>query len=406
MEYIDVGYRPKESDVIVTFKVLPGEGETIESCADKIAAESSIGTWTDVKTMLPEIYERLRPHVFEISGSIMKIAYPSALFERNNMCGILASIAGNIFGMKAVKGLRLLDIEFPEDILNSFRGPLFGIPGVRSLLGVKDRPLVGTIIKPKVGLPTDMHAEVAYRAWVGGVDIVKDDENLTNQDFNPFEERVYRTLEKRDLAEEETGEKKMYMPNITAPFPEMVRRAEIVEDAGGEYVMIDVVIVGFSGVQAFREYGFEFVIHAHRAMHAAITRNKDHGITMRALAKIYRILGVDQLHVGTVVGKMEGEKEEVLGAARALTEPLGKHKPVFPVASGGLHPGHVPALVEIFGKDVIIQAGGGIHGHPDGTEAGARAMRQAIDAVMQGIPLEEYAKEHEELRKALEHWKR
>lgn len=407
-EYIDLDYTPKETDVVVEFYMEPHPEETFESAANKVAIESSIGTWTDIKTMLPEIYEKLRPHVFEMDkeSGIIKVAYPSALFERGNMPGILASIAGNIFGMKAVQNLRLNWIEWPEDIVREYKGPLYGIEGVRTILGVKDRPLLGTIVKPKVGLPADMWAEVAYQAWRGGLDIVKDDENLVGQDFCKFEDRLYKVMEKKDLAEEETGEKKGYMVNISAPWDEMIRRAELVEDTGNEYVMIDVVIVGFSAVQAFRNYGFEFIIHAHRAMHGAITRNKKHGISMAALARIYRMLGVDQLHVGTVVGKMVEGKEEVLANVRAVRDPFFHIKPTFPVASGGLHPGLVPDIVEIFGNDVIIQAGGGVHGHPDGTEAGAAAMRQAAEAVMEGVTLEEYAKDHKELARALEKWGR
>lgn len=407
-EYIDLDYTPKETDVVVEFYMEPHPEETFESAANKVAIESSIGTWTDIKTMLPEIYEKLRPHVFEMDkeSGIIKVAYPSALFERGNMPGILASIAGNIFGMKAVQNLRLNWIEWPEDIVREYKGPLYGIEGVRTILGVKERPLLGTIVKPKVGLPADMWAEVAYQAWRGGLDIVKDDENLVGQDFCRFEDRLYKVMEKKDLAEEETGEKKGYMVNISAPWDEMIRRAELVEEVGNEYVMIDVVIVGFSAVQAFRNYGFEFMIHAHRAMHGAITRNKKHGISMAALARIYRMLGVDQLHVGTAVGKMVEGKEEVLANVHAVRDPFFHIKPTFPVASGGLHPGLVPDIVEIFGNDVIIQAGGGVHGHPDGTEAGAAAMRQAAEAVMEGITLEEYAKDHKELARALEKWGR
>ncbi len=406
MEFLDLGYAPDDRDVVVTFRVVPVEGRRLEEVAEALAAESSIGTWTDVKTMLPEIYEKLRPHIFEIDKDtgIVKIAYPADLFEPENMAGVLAAIAGNIFGMKAVRYLRLEDVEFPECLVKKYPGPSFGIPGVRRILNVYDRPLLGTIIKPKVGLPTEHHVRVAYEAWIGGVDIVKDDENLTNQSFNPFEDRVSKTLEARDRAEEETGEKKIYMPNVTAPYPEMVRRAEIVKDQGGEYIMVDVVIAGFSAVQALRREFPNLVIHAHRAMHGALTRPEFHGIKMSVLALVYRMLGVDQLHVGTAVGKMAEGREEVLSNVHSLTRELYGLKPTFPVASGGIHPGHVPALLEIFGKDVIIQAGGGIHGHPDGTRAGATAMRQAIDAALHGVPLREYAKDHKELKKALEKW--
>jgi ribulose-bisphosphate carboxylase large chain len=307
--------------------------------------------------------------------------------------------------MKSVENLRLCDITFPKTIAKSFKGPKYGIDGIRRLLGVKDRPLVGTIIKPKLGLDCTDHARVAYDAWIGGCDIVKDDENLTNQRFNSFGERVIKTLRMRDRSEKETGDKKIYMPNVSAESREMINRAEFVKENGGEYAMVDVVTAGFSGLQSLIDEDLDLVIHAHRAMHAAFTRNKKHGISMLALAKSLRLVGVDQLHIGTAsVGKMEGPAEEIIAIKDAMKEPCHNLKTVFPVCSGGLHPGMIPDLVKILGKDIIIQMGGGIHGHPEGTISGAKAARQALEATMKEISLEEYAEEHQELKEALEHW--
>jgi ribulose-bisphosphate carboxylase large chain len=256
-----------------------------------------------------------------------------------------------------------------------------------------------------LGLKTADHAQVAYEAWSGGCDIVKDDENLSSQSFNPFEERVVQTLESRDKAEEETGERKVYMVNITAETDIMLKRAEKVLDHGGKYVMVDILTCGWSALQTLRNQNFKLVIHAHRAGHAAFTKNPKHGVSMRVIAKVARIIGVDQLHVGTVVGKMSETRQEVLENIDALKMPMDELKQVMPVASGGLHPRLVPALMETFGKDFIIQAGGGIHGHSDGTRAGATAMRQAVAATLEGVSLEEYAKTHRELEVALELWK-
>ncbi|MBS7659997.1 ribulose-bisphosphate carboxylase large subunit, partial [Candidatus Bathyarchaeota archaeon] len=204
---------------------------------------------------------------------------------------------------------------------------------------------------------------------------------------------------------EETGEKKIYMINVTAETNEMIRRAEYVLSQGGEYIMVDLLTVGFAALQSLREADMPLVIHGHRAGHAAVTKNPKHGVSMRVIAKLARIIGVDQLHVGTVVGKMFETREEVKCNIEALKMDMAGLKPCMPVASGGLHPGLVPALIDIFGKDFVIQAGGGIHGHRNGTIAGARAMRQAVDAVMMGISLKEYAKDHKELAIALETWK-
>lgn len=420
--YVDLGYVPIHSDLLTLFYMEPREGVGFEKAAEMVAGESSIGTWTDVSTSKAEIREKLKPSVYYINAKEckIKIAYPADLFEFGNMAGVLSSIAGNIFGMKAVQNLRLLDVGFPKDMVKEYRGPRHGIKGVRGLLKVEDRPLVGTIVKPKVGLDSREHAKVAYDAWVGGCDIVKDDENLTSQRFNKFTDRVIETLSRRGKAQDETKEKKIYMPNVSAEYNEMVERALFVKDEGCEYMMVDVVTIGFSALQALlKEKELDLVVHAHRAMHAALTRNKKHGISMLALAKIYRLLGVDQLHIGTIVGKMEGPKQEVVAIKNNLSNQKIEENlevdildqdwmelnTVFPVCSGGLHAGHIPEIVSILSKDIILQAGGGVHGHPDGTIAGAKSMRQAADAAMQGKTLGEYSKTHPELARALQKFK-
>lgn len=402
IDFVNQNYTPKDTDLLCEFYVEP-KGQPLDVIAGGVAAESSVGTWTALTTEKPYIKEKAAT-VYEINGNDIKIAYPVELFEPYNMPNILSSIAGNVFGLEDIENLRLNDIHFPKELAQSFQGPKYGIEGVKKLTGVRDRPLVGTIIKPKLGLITKDHAQVAYEAWYGGCDVVKDDENLSSQRFNPFEDRVIQTLELRDRAESETGEKKVYLINVTAEMGEMKKRAQFVEDHGGRYMMIDILTTGWSSLQAMREQDYNLLIHAHRAGHAAFTRSHRHGINMVVIAKVARLIGVDQLHIGTAVGKMAETREEVLKNKKACTESMYDIKPVLPIASGGLHPGMVPKLVEIFGKDTVIQAGGGIHGHPEGTIIGATAMRQAVDATMKSITLNEYSKEHPELEKALEKW--
>ncbi|MES0325036.1 MAG: type III ribulose-bisphosphate carboxylase [Candidatus Bathyarchaeia archaeon] len=402
IDFVNLKYRPKDTDLICDFYVEP-LNQPLDVIAGGVAAESSVGTWTELTTEKPYIKEKAAT-VFDIQGNDIRIAYPVELFESGNMPNILSSVAGNVFGLEDVANLRLNDITFPMELISSFKGPQYGIHGVRKLTGVHGRPLVGTIVKPKLGLVVRDHAKVAYDSWLGGCDVVKDDENLSSQKFNPFEERVIETIEKRDRAESETGEKKVYLINVTAEVELMKKRAQFVEDVGGRYMMIDILTTGWSSLQTMRDAGFKLMIHAHRAGHAAFTRSHVHGINMVVLARVARLLGVDQLHVGTAVGKMAETKEEVLANKEACVEPMGDIKPVLPVASGGLHPGMVPKLVEYFGNDTVIQAGGGIHGHPDGTVKGAKALRQAVDAAVAGITLEEYAKTHNELSKALTKW--
>jgi len=422
VDYVNLDYEPSENDLIAMYYVeISPECKNLEQASEEIAKESSIGTWTEIATLSAEIAERLKPSTFYIDkvNSIVKIAYTKELFEANNLPQILSAIAGNIYGMKVLMSLRLLDISFPKDIVKAYRGPKFGIEGIKKLTNVKDRPLLGTIVKPKVGLNEVEHSEICGEAWQGGLDIVKDDENLTSMTFNKFEKRITETLKIRDKIESKTGERKFYMPNITAPLNLMKKRADFVVENGGEYVMVDIVTIGFSALQEIREYlnDKDVVVHAHRAMHAAFTRNKKHGITMLALAKLMRLIGMDQLHTGTIVGKMEGGKKEVLEINNIITQPKIKDnnlstlnqdwydiKPVLPVASGGLSPLHVPELIKVLGKNMVYQFGGGCHGHPDGTKAGARAIRQAVDAILQGYSLKEYAKNNSELAKAIEKW--
>jgi len=414
-EFINLKYKPKSSDLVCLFRVEPASHASLKEAAANIALESSTGTWTQV-TNQESYVSKISAKVFSIKGNYVKIAYPSALFEKGNAPNILSSIAGNIFGMKIVKNLRLEDIKIPDEILNSFSGPRYGISGIRKMMKVKQRPLLGTIIKPKLGLKTKDHAKVAFESWYGGCDLVKDDENLASQKFNVFEERLARSLEMANKAEEQTGEKKAYLINVTAETKEMLKRAQLVEDLGGRFIMVDVVTEGFGALQTLRESDFKLAIHAHRAMHAAFTRNKKHGISMMVLADLARLIGVDTLHIGTVIGKLEGtlkevselgeeiEKKKVKETKDRLAQDWHNLKPVLAVSSGGLHPGHVPYLIKHLGKDLVIQAGGGCHGHKLGTLRGAIALRQAIQASMEGIPLKKYAETHLELKTALEQW--
>ncbi|MDD5012637.1 MAG: type III ribulose-bisphosphate carboxylase [Candidatus Nanoarchaeia archaeon] len=413
LDFLNLRYKPHGRDLVCLFKISPNK-MSVEKAANTVALESSVGTWTKVARQKDA--GKLKAKVFSIKNNYVKIAYPEELFEKDNVPNMLSSIAGNIFGMKAVRAIRLEDVSFPTAILKSFNGPRYGIEGIRKFMKVKNRPLIGTIIKPKLGLNAEQHSQSAYESWRGGCDIVKDDENLASQKFNEFEKRVVKTLEMADKAESETGEKKAYLVNVTAETKEMIKRAQFVEKQGGKYMMIDILTAGWAAMQTLREANFKLAIHAHRAMHAAFDRNPEHGIDMLVVADFARLIGVDTLHIGTGIGKLEGdvkdieelqeeiEKMKVEETKKRLEQRWQNIKPVMGVSSGGLHPGHVPFLMKHLGRDLVIQAGGGIHGHPFGTEAGAIAMRQAVDATMKKISLNEYARTHVELEKALELW--
>ncbi|OYT48665.1 MAG: type III ribulose-bisphosphate carboxylase [Desulfurococcales archaeon ex4484_42] len=427
--FIHRDYRPDlDEDIIAIYRVTPAKGFSIEDVASAIAAESSIGTWTTLYVWYDE--GRLnklmgKAYYFKSLGDgsyVVKVAYPVELFEEGNMPGLLASIAGNIFGMKRIQGLRLEDVYLPMKFLKYFKGPGKGIKGVRDVFKVYDRPIVGTVPKPKTGYTLDELEKLAYEILVGGMDYIKDDENLVSPSFCRFEKRAKVIMRIIDRVEKETGERKAWFANITSDIREMERRLKLIADYGNPFVMIDVVITGWSALTYIRDLAEEYglAIHAHRAMHAVFTRNPYHGISMFVLAKLYRVIGVDQIHIGTPgVGKLEAKTIDVLRYARVLREKVFKPdprdelhveqdmyhiNPALPVSSGGLHPGTLPDVIKVLGRDVVIQVGGGVIGHPDGPRAGAKAVRQTLEAVSKGIPLDEYAETHKELRRALEKW--
>ena len=421
-EFVDLKYKTKATDVIALFRVKVPKWSTPKRAYGAVAAESSVGTWSEMKSTHSKHVQKVAAKVFDIKGDWIKIAYPEEHFEAGNLSQILASIAGNVFGMKAVDSLRLEDISFTKKIVKSFPGPKFGRDGIRKIFGVKKRPLMLSVAKPKVGLTTKEHVELGRQIWEGGLDLLKDDENLSNQSFNPFKKRVIETFKMRDKIEKKTGEKKSYLINITAStVKEMEKRAKFVKAHGGEYIMVDIVTTGWAAVHSMREIcgKLGLAMHAHRAMHAAMTRDKYQGFSMHCVAKCARLLGVDQLHIGTAnIGKLVGSEEEVLEIEKMITQDKYKSnnltldqnwygtKPVFPVSSGGLHPLIIDKVMDKMGTNILLQIGGGLHGHPMGSFAGAKAMREAVEAYLKGIDLAVAANSSKELKVALDYWGR
>ncbi len=417
-EFVNLRYKPDKDDLIALFYFEPAKGMSVKEVVGRIASESSTGTWTTLTKMPPRM-KKLKAIAFEIEGNYVKIAYPLQLWEKGNMAQLYSGIAGNIFGMKAVKNLKLIDVQFPVKYLKGFKGPLSGMEGVRKRMGIYDRPLLGAVPKPKVGFSAVEHAKVGYETWLGGFDFVKDDENLSSQTFNRFEERVKQIAKYRDMAEIRTGEKKSAFINITADIETMKKRAKLLADYNFEYAMVDVVVIGTAGMQTMMDvcHDLNLETHAHRAMHASFTRNPKHGISMQFLAKTMKILGVSQIHTGTGVGKLAGSVKEIKSLANILREKKtlempkmnleqdwGSMKTALPVCSGGLHPGLVPDVMKIYGNDMALLVSGGIHGHPKGTRAGAIATVQALEAFRDGITLQERAKTGLELKQALKKW--
>ena len=399
-------------DLIATYYFRTKEGVDATYAANAIREEQTTGTWTSLSTVNDKT-----AYVHALDGSVedlvelpdggylTRICFPHEIFEKGNIPQYLSVIAGNLFGLGKLEAVRLLDIDLPENLCGC--GPKFGIEGVRKIVGteVSCRPHIGTIIKPKVGLNPKDTAQVAYEAALGGLDLIKDDETLTNQAFCPLFERLEAVMDALDRAKDETGKQVLYAVNVTTGGDKIVELAHKAVSAGANMLMVDVLTAGFSAIQALAEDpAINVPIHVHRTMHGALTRNPHHGIAMRPIAKLVRSAGGDQLHTGSVSGKMGSKAGEVVADNFEITKPLSYLKPVFPVSSGGLHPGKVAAEISKLGTDIVLQAGGGIHGHPEGTTAGTRAMLQAAEAAVLGIPAREYSLSHPELAAALAKW--
>ncbi len=403
--YLHLG-EPVDPDKYVVCKYRVTTDLPMEKAAEAIAAEQSTGTWTGISTLDKDIFDSLGARVVDISGDDIIVEFPTEDFsiEVGAVPQILSVIAGNLFGLGALKGVRLEDVTFPKEILNQFKGPKFGADGIRKALDRPEKPLVGTIVKPKIGLNPKKTAEYVYEAGSGGLTNSKDDETLVDQAFCPIEDRTIAVAEALDRLESE-GHKMMHAINVSTRGDRIVELAEKVQSWGARELMVDVITCGFGAVQALAEDpSIKVPIHVHRTMHGAFTKDPLHGVAMLPLTKLTRMCGGDALHIGTLgVGKMSGSTKEDSNLTACLGNDV-PYKTVMPVCSGGVYPGIVEAIVKKAGNNVQIQAGGGVAGHPGGVRAGAMGMSQAVDAAFLGIPKEEYAKDHKELAVALETW--
>ena len=330
---------------------------------------------------------------------IARIAYDLDLFEEGSVANLTSSIIGNVFGFKALQALRLEDMRIPPHYVKTFQGPAHGIVMEREYLNKYGRPLLGATVKPKLGLSAKNYGRVVYEALRGGLDFTKDDENINSQPFMRWRDRFLHSMEAVNRAQAETGEIKGHYCNVTAATMEdMYERAEFAKDLGSVIVMIDLT-VGYTAIQSMAKWARRngVLLHLHRAGHGTYTRQKNHGVSFRVIAKWMRLAGVDHIHAGTVVGKLEGDPNmvagyyDVLRADQAEPDPLkglyfeqdwASMPGVMPVASGGIHAGQMHQLLHYLGEDVILQFGGGTIGHPLGIAAGATANRVALEVMV------------------------
>ncbi len=381
----------------------------IEKAADIIAALQSIGVWSGIGDRFKSTLYKYSAKVIEISNvkkekessGFVKIAYPYINFGFN-IPNLLSTVAGELYEMNIFSSIKLLDIEFPPSYLNNFIGPKFGIKGCRDILKIYGRPIIGAIIKPCVGLSAKELSDLAYEGFSGGIDFIKDDELLADASYNTVTERVKRVTEKIKQIEDETGEKKMYAFNITGRLDRLRELHDIVVENGGKCIMINAAAVGMEALRELAEYS-ELPIHCHRVFSAILVRNNLFNMSFPLITKLFRLCGADQIHCGAIQGKLFENDEQVLLNMGECTKDLQNIKPAMPVSSGGQWAGKAPINAKKIGHyDFIHLAGSGTYSHPDGPFAGAKSMKQAWDAVIKGISLEEYAKEHIELKKAIE----
>lgn len=406
MGYWEPDYVPAETDVIALFRITPQDGVDPVEAAAAVAGESSTATWTVVWTDRLTACERYRAKAYRVDpvpGSSEQwfayIAYDLDLFEPGSIANLSASIIGNVFGFKPLKALRLEDMRIPVAYVKTFDGPATGIVVERERLDKFGRPLLGATVKPKLGLSGKNYGRVVYEALLGGLDFTKDDENINSQPFMHWRDRFLYCTEAVNRAQAATGEIKGTYLNVTAgTMEDMYERAEFARELGSNIVMIDLVI-GYTAIQSMAKWARrnDMILHLHRAGHGTYTRQKSHGVSFRVIAKWMRLAGVDHIHAGTVVGKLEGDPNTVQGFYDILREdhnPVDLKRGVFfeqhwaslrkvmPVASGGIHAGQMHQLLHYLGEDCVLQFGGGTIGHPMGIAAGATANRVALEAMV------------------------
>ncbi len=406
MGYWQPDYEPKDTDILAAFRITPQAGVDPVEAGAAVAGESSTATWTVVWTDRLSAYEHYQAKCYRvdpvpgIEGQFMAyIAYDIDLFEEGSIANLTSSIIGNVFGFKALKALRLEDMRIPTHYVKTFPGPPHGIVMEREYLNKYGRPLLGATVKPKLGLSARNYGRVVYEALKGGLDFTKDDENINSQPFMRWRDRYLFCIEAVQRAQEQTGEVKGHYMNVTAATMEdMYERAEFAKEIGSVIIMEDLTI-GYTAMASMSKWARKngMILHLHRAGYATWARQKNHGVNFRVIAKWVRLLGVDHVHSGTVVGKLEGDPNIIRGYYDTLRLDHVPANPangiyfdqdwasmpgVMPVASGGIHAGQMHQLLHHLDEDVVLQFGGGTIGHPMGIAAGATANRVALEAMV------------------------
>jgi ribulose-bisphosphate carboxylase large chain len=399
---------------------------TLEHAASVIAGEQSTGTFIRVPGETDELRERFSAQVERITeldvvdspslpGSRPPRGGAAPQYRRGEVVlafpiesmgpslpNLVATVTGNLFELREVSGLRLIDLELPDAFGRAYPGPQFGITGTRQLAGVEGRPIIGTIIKPSIGLSPDATAAMVRDLALAGLDFIKDDELMANPPHSPLAARVAAVMRVINEVAQQTGRKVMYAFNITDEIDAMLRHHETVREAGGTCVMVSLNSVGLPGVAHLRRH-CQLPIHGHRNGWGMLTRAPQLGIGFRAYQKLWRLAGVDHLHTNGLRNKFFESDDSVVDSVRACFAPLLGGYQIMPVLSSGQWAGQAPDTYARVGSvDLMYLCGGGIVAHPGGAAAGVASVRQGWEAALAGIALAEYAQSHTELRQAIE----
>ncbi len=402
----------------------------LESAAETMAGEQSSGTFVKVPGETEELRHRHAARVERIDeresaaapslpGAKVPKGVATPVYRRAEVTlswplenmgpslpNLMATVAGNLFELQQFSGLKLLDLHLPDPFRHAYRGPAFGVAGTRRLAGVERLPLIGTIVKPSVGLGPEETAGLVTRLVEGGIDFIKDDELQCDGPHCPFEARVHAVMRVLDAHADRAGRKPMFAFNLSGDLDEMRRRHDIVESAGGTCVMLSVNAVGLAGAIGLRRHA-RLPIHAHRNGWGIFDRSPAIGMSYIAYQKFWRLAGVDHMHVNGIRNKFCESGESSIASARECLRPMfdgaGRGCEIMPVFSSGQWAGQAHETYARFGSaDCIYACGGGIVAHPGGIAAGVRSVRQAWEAAVEGVPLDRAAERHEELRQAME----
>lgn len=393
----------------------------VEQAAEAIAGEQSTGTFIRVPGETDALRQRFAARIESITkldgadtpslpgarpvGAKYSRAQVVLSFPLENvgssLPNLLTTLAGNLYELAEVSGLRLTDIDIPKAFADAYPGPQFGIDGTRQLTGVYGRPIIGTIVKPSVGLSPRETAELVEILADAGLDFAKDDELIANPPYSPLAERVKEVMRVIKRTADRTGKTMMFAFNITGDTDEMLRHHDAVLEAGGTCVMVSLLSVGLAGLTHLRQY-CQLPIHGHRNGWGALTRHPYLGMEFRAYQKLWRLAGVDHLHTNGLRNKFAESDESVIASVVSCLTPLFTGYRVVPVLSSGQWAGQVPDTYRrVASTDLMYLCGGGIMGHPGGVAAGVASVRQAWDAALLRKSLEDYAHDHVELRQAL-----